>query len=211
MAAEGRSGDRLARAWRAVGCLSCGLLVLTAVCLVVGLGLSLGYEQGSSFVTGRPDLSAPLDALQANRVRHKIGHYCTSVGLSPDDARGLQFALSSEGLVARFNLGPTQLTRFLSHKRRLPETPTALVHSANWERWFRVEAPGHGGGSSRSLPELYQYPFTRLSWWPLRERDVVGMEAYEGTMTWSSGDAHPGTAYYVLVSRVTGQVYVVGY
>lgn len=174
--------------------------------------LSEFEQRMRSFVTGRPDLSAPPCAQRDAMVRDSLAIYFTPVGLKVSDAKGLLVALNAEGLLMRFSLGPRQLERFLEGKRRLKETGAELVDMLDW-RFGTIEVDDGGafGGNTTEMTHLLRYPFVRLDWWPPDEAEPGPMVAYEGRLPWGRVDAHPRLCYYVLADESKRLLYVMGW
>lgn len=170
------------------------------------------HQRMQSFVTGRPDLSAPPSAQRDREVREAVAAYFACAGLRAADARDLVVALNGEGLIMRFQLDDRRLERFLRGKRSLGKTAEQLgALSDGWFTMVEADDPADGVRRTTRMRHLVRYPFVRLDWWPPRRADLAGMAAYEGRLSRGRSQAHAGLAYYVLVDESKGLAYLLGW
>lgn len=170
------------------------------------------------YVSNRPDLSEPVDQERLDQLDSQAAKYLEISGLERSDARDFRFARSYWGIIVRFHLSPENLNRFLSDKTPLNESPRQLLRMIYDEGQMEVEYDEeqkntenvHVDAAVYWFGFAHEYPFVRLTWWPIDFIDAENMSAYQGIMTWKRCEAHPGAAYFIFTNEREGLVYVIG-
>ena len=170
------------------------------------------------YVSDRPDFSWPVDRERLDQLHSQATKYLEASGLDRSDARDLRFARSYWGIIVRFYLSPENLKRFLADKTRLNESAKQLLGMIYDQGQMEVEYDEEQKNTENVHvdPAVYwfgfahEYPFVRLTWWPIDFIDAENMSAYQGIMTWKRCEAHPGAAYFIFTNERQGLVYFIG-
>ena len=171
------------------------------------------------YVSNRPDLSEPVDQERLDQLHSQAAKYLEASGLDRSDARDFRFARSYWGIIVRFYLSPENLNRFLADKTRLNESAKQLLGMIYDQGQIEVEYDEEQT-KTRSVQGVdaavhwfgfaHEYPFVRLTWWPIDFIDAENMTAYQGIMTWKRCEAHPGANYFIFTDEKEGLVYLIG-
>ncbi len=143
-------------------------------------------------------------------VHQQVANYFETGGLEVSDARDLRYASGYIGKMLRFSLSREKLTQFLENRQRVAEPAKRVLSELFTDGEFELGEYGRYTGLHFNAAWLFEYPFVRLTWWPINLADAEQMVAYGDTITWKTGMSNPGAHYFIFVDEKTGLIYLIG-